>query len=106
MDPPRITSAVAMATSALRTRLLRERVCLVPPALDGEVIRRLDLQLVRAARQALAERLQVHREDVAKALEAALAEEAMLVGPEAREVQHLGLVPPQEDIVGRGVHLV
>jgi hypothetical protein len=81
-------------------------VRLVPPALDGQVRRRVHLQLVGAAGDALAERREVDLEDVAEALEAALAEEPVLGRPEPGEVQHLGLVAPHQDVVGRGADLV
>src|SRR3954449_3959953 len=79
--------------------LFRERVRLVPPALDHQVRRWLHLELVRAARKPRLERRQVHLEDVVEALEAALAEQLVLGRPEPGEVEHLRLVAPLEDVV-------
>ena len=48
----------------------------------------------------------VEVEDVAQALDAGLDEELVLVGPEAREVEHQRLVAPLQDVVRRRVDLV
>src|SRR6185369_14107908 len=104
-DPSRAPGPVGAAELATGLLLL-EGPGLIPPPPERQVRRWLEIQLRRAAGDALLERLEVDREDVPDALEAALHEEAVLGGPEAGEIEHERLVAPGVDVVRRGVELV
>ncbi len=56
--------------------------------------------------QALPERVERKRQDVAESLDPCLDEELVLVRPETREIEHQGLVAPHEHVVGVGRDLV
>ena len=66
----------------------------------------LEAQGAGGAREALAERLAVERQQLAKPDDARLGEQPLLVGTEAGQVQQQRLVAPVVDVVGGGADLV
>src|SRR3990172_3972044 len=83
-----------------------ERLPLLPPALDGEIRRRLDRQLAGGRREPGREVVERECEDVADSGDPRLGEETVLLRAEPSQVQQQGLVAPRQDIVRRRVDLV
>src|SRR4029079_6929774 len=88
--------ANARARTAPRASVL-ERPGLLPPAGDRQVRRRLHVQLQRGPMDPRPERVEIEAEDVGEAVDPALHQELMIIGPEARQVEHQRLVAPCED---------
>src|SRR3954447_4483541 len=80
--------------------LLLERPGLLPPAVHRQLVGRVDAELPGRPPKPFPEALGIERKDVAQPLDPRLDEQLVLVGTEAREVEHQRLVAPHQDVVG------
>src|SRR4029077_3685613 len=99
---PRQRGDIARHTRRL---LVLERPRLVPPTLHLEVGRCLHLELPGALVDPCPELVEIEYQDVAQTLDPGLDEQLVLCGPEARKIQHQGLVTPLADVRGVGTDL-